>query len=53
MRNGGLELELLEKVITDVKTPCPCPMMGYEKLTNEVIVDGYFHTGWMFWRTDS
>ena len=58
MRNGGFRVGTVGKVIdnVDVKIAedgeilCKGPnvMMGYykdEKLTNEVIVDGYFHTG--------
>jgi long-chain acyl-CoA synthetase len=58
IRNGGFRVGTVGKVIdnVDVKIAedgeilCKGPnvMMGYykdEKLTNEVIVDGYFHTG--------
>jgi long-chain acyl-CoA synthetase len=58
MRNGGFRVGTVGKVIDNVHVKiaadgeilCKGPnvMMGYykdEKLTNEVIVDGYFHTG--------
>jgi long-chain acyl-CoA synthetase len=58
MRNGGFRVGTVGKVIENVHVKiaadgeilCKGPnvMMGYykdEKLTNEVIIDGYFHTG--------
>jgi long-chain acyl-CoA synthetase len=58
MRNGGFRVGTVGKVIDEVHVKiaedgeilCKGPnvMMGYykdEKLTNEVIIDGYFHTG--------
>ena len=58
MRNRGFKVGTVGKVISNVEVKiaedgeilCKGPnvMMGYykdEKLTNEVIIDGYFHTG--------
>lgn len=58
MRNGGFRVGCVGKVINNVTVKiaadgeilCQGPnvMMGYykdEQLTNEVIIDGYFHTG--------
>jgi len=58
VRNGGFRIGCVGKPITNVEVKiaedgeilCKGPnvMMGYfkdEKLTNEVIIDGYFHTG--------